>query len=181
MIIFDGTKEIEYSGRTRVAIGKFDGIHKGHQKLISIITDKSLDDAKSLVFTFTFQSEYYLNKVERLFSDEERRKKFEALGVDFLVEYELNDETSKMEPEEFARIILKERLHAKEIVCGPDLSFGYKGRGNVALLQSMAKELDIKVTVIEKVKYEGEDISSTRIRDAIKEGHEYDAKVMLGD
>jgi riboflavin kinase/FMN adenylyltransferase len=181
MIIFDGTKEIEYEGRTRVAIGKFDGIHKGHQKLISIITDKTIDSDKSLVFTFTYKSEYYLNKVERIFSEEERRKKFEALGVDFLVEYELNDETSRMEPEDFARVILKERLHAKEIVCGPDLSFGYKGRGNVELLRSMAEELDLKITVIEKVQYEGEDISSSRIRNALKEGHEYDAKVMLGD
>ena len=181
MIIIDGTKEIEYEGRTRVAIGKFDGIHKGHQKLISIITDKTIDSDKSLVFTFTYKSEYYLNKVERIFSEEERRKKFEALGVDFLVEYELNDETSRMEPEDFARIILKERLHAKEIVCGPDLSFGYKGRGNVELLRSMAEELDLKITVIEKVQYEGEDISSSRIRNALKEGHEYDAKVMLGD
>jgi len=178
MTILDGLSEIEYSGNTRVVIGKFDGIHAGHQKLIRLVTDKE-DSLKSVVFTFTFSSEVYLNNVTRILSEEERRRKFESLGIDYLVEYELDDITAKMEPEEFARVVLKERLHASEIYCGPDLTFGYKGRGNVALLQSMEEEIGIRVFVIDKVKYMGQDISSTRIREALKNGNLQDAENML--
>ena len=52
MVIIDGLSEIEYEGGTRVVIGKFDGIHAGHKKLIHMITDKH-DDLKSVVFTFS--------------------------------------------------------------------------------------------------------------------------------
>ncbi|MCR4677237.1 MAG: FAD synthetase family protein [Lachnospiraceae bacterium] len=178
MIVTDGLSEIEYKGRTRVVIGKFDGIHAGHQKLIRTVTEHK-DLLKSVVFTFTFASEVYLNNVNRILSEDERRKKFEKLGTDYLVEYELNDSTARMEPEEFARVLLRDRLHAAEVYCGPDLSFGYKGRGNVELLRSMEEKLGIKVIVIDKVKYMGEDISSTRIREAIKNGNIKDAENML--
>lgn len=178
MIILDGEKEIEYEGRTRVVIGKFDGIHAGHQKLISEITGKE-DNLKSVVFTFKKTSSY-LNKSERILSDEERYDKFSKLGVDYLVEYDLNDKNSKEEPESFARNVLKHRLHAAEIVCGNDLSFGYKGRGNVELLKNMEDELHISVRVIDKVTYKGEAISSTRIREAIKAGDSKSVNIMLG-
>lgn len=179
MIIIDGTKEIEYSGNTKIVIGKFDGIHVGHQKLIHEITDEE-DGLKSLVFTFTYSSELFLGNSERILTEEERYKKFESLGVDYLVEYELNKETASMEPEEFARKILKERFHCQKIVCGNDLSFGYKGRGNVELLRRMENELQIEVKVIEKVTYEGLDISSTRIRAALEHEDTEAAKKMLG-
>ena len=178
MEIIDGLSEIAYEGNTRVAIGKFDGIHAGHQMLIKEMT-RHHDDLKSVVFTFSFASEIYLNKNERIYSEEKRREMFASLGVDYLVEYDLNDVTAKCEPEEFAKSVLKERLHASEIYCGPDLSFGYKGRGNVELLKSLENELNIKTIVFEKIKYLGEDISSTRIREAIKAGDFKTAEDML--
>ncbi len=178
MEIIDGLSEISYEGNTRIAIGKFDGIHAGHQMLIKEMT-KHNDDLKSVVFTFSLASENFLNKNERIYSEEKRREVFKSLGVDYLVEYDLNDVTARCEPEEFARVVLKERLHAKEIYCGPDLSFGYKGRGSVSLLKSLEKELNIKTIVFEKKKYLGEDISSTRIREAIKAGDLKAAENML--
>lgn len=177
MVILDGLKEIEYGVFTRVAIGKFDGIHAGHQKLIKEITSQN-DGLKSVVFTFKFSSAF-LKGSDRIYSEEERRNMFSDLGVDYLVEYDLNDITSKMEPEEFARTVLKERMHCREVVCGDDLSFGYKGRGDVLLLKSMEKELGITTRVIDKLQYNGEDISSTRIRKAIELGNMTDVENML--
>lgn len=179
MVILDGEKEIEYEGMTRVVIGKFDGIHLGHQKLISEITGRQ-DGIKSVVFTFK-RSSQYLGNSERILSEEERHRKFESLGVDYLVEYDLNEVNLKEEPESFARNVLKKRLHACEIVCGRDLSFGYKGRGNVELLKNMEDEIHIKVTVIDKVTYKGSDISSTRIKEAIKAGDSESVNIMLGN
>lgn len=177
MIIEDGLKEIDYEGGTAVAIGKFDGVHAGHQRLIrKCMEDKSL---KSVVFTFSFSSEYFENKRERILSDEKRRDKFAELGVDYLIEYNLTNNLSHMSPEEFVREVLKKRLHCKKIVCGPDLTFGYRGKGTVDTLKSLEKELEIEVCVIEKVKYHGEDISSTRIREALKTGNVTDADNML--
>jgi len=180
LVILDGEKEIEYSGNTRVVIGKFDGVHVGHQKLIREITEKN-DDLKSVVFTFKKSSEYLKDAEQRILSEEERHARFESLGVDYLVEYDLNDKNSKEEPESFARNILKGRLHASEIVCGSDLSFGYKGRGNVELLKNLEDELHIKVVVIDKVTYKGQEISSTRIREALRNGDEESANYMLGN
>ena len=178
MTILDGLSEIEYEGNTRVVIGKFDGIHAGHQKLIRTAASRK-DSLKSVVFTFTFASEVYLNNVARILTEEERRAKFESLCIDYLVEYELNDITARMEPEDFIRVVLRERLHAAEIYCGPDITFGYKGRGNLELLNSMEDKIGIKVFVIDKVQYLGQDISSTRIREAIKNGNLRDAENML--
>ncbi len=178
MIISDGLSEIEYKGGTIVTIGKFDGIHAGHQKLLKYMSENK-GNLKSVVFTFTRNSNAFNGESLRLLSEEERHEKFTRFSVDYLIEYDLNDETARMEPEDFARIILRDRLHAKEIVCGSDLSFGYKGRGDVNLLRKMEKELDIKVTVIRKAKYQGEDISSTRIRKAMAEGNVTAAKYML--
>lgn len=178
MIVINGLSEIEYSGYTRVVIGKFDGVHAGHAKLIRTITEKD-DDLRSVVFTFSYNSSVLNIKSGRLLSAKERRDRFESLGVDYLVEYTLDENASKMEPEDFAREILKKRLHCKELVCGNDLSFGYMGRGNIDLLRSMEDELSITVTVIDKVQYLGEDISSSRIREAIKEGKTEEAENML--
>lgn len=180
MIIIDGNTEIEYEGKTAVVIGKFDGVHAGHKRLIREITNRN-DGLKSLVFTFTFSSDFFGKTTERIDSQEERRAKFEKLSVDYLVEYELNREKAAMEPEEFAKSILVDRLHCGELVCGSDLSFGKGGRGNVELLKSMEAELGITVRVIDKVTYKGREISSTRIRNALNAGNLSEAGKMLGE
>lgn len=177
MTIIDGTEEIPYSGATAVVIGKFDGIHKGHQKLIKeAASDPSL---KCVVFTFTGASEKLLRDSGRILSPEDRRRKFESLGVDYLVEFRLTEENMKTEPEDFAKEILSARLHCRRLVCGPDLSFGHNGRGNIELMSKLAPELGIEVVVIDKLRYKGKEISSTRIRKALSTGHKAEAEDML--
>lgn len=178
MIICDATKELNKDVSTKVAIGKFDGIHLGHRKLISEMVSSN-DSLKSVVFTFALNSPVSFNKDGYIYSEEKRREIFESLGVDYLVEYYLTKESASVSPEDFVKKILAEKLHVKAVYCGKDLSFGYKGQGNVDTLLSLSKELDIEVHVIEKEKYHDEDISSTRIREAIKDGNDEDARIML--
>lgn len=179
MIIIDGTKPLtEYAG-TRVAIGKFDGIHLGHRKLILSMTEKE-DDLKSVVFTFDATSPVFLKGEGHIYPENRRREIFEDLGVDVLVEYYLDEAAASMEAEKFLREVLVKRLKAREIYCGPDLSFGRFGKGDIRLIESLKDELGIELFVIAKEKYEGEDISSTRIREAIKKGETGSADAMLG-
>ena len=180
MIMIDATKELNKDVFTKVAIGKFDGIHLGHRKLIKEMVNAD-DGLKSVVFTFSLNSPVSFNRDGYIYSEEKRRSIFESLGVDYLAEYYLTKESTAISPEDFVRKVLKEKLHVKAVYCGSDLSFGYKGRGNVETLRALSKELDIEVHVIEKEKYHDVDISSTRIREAIKDGNSEDARIMLAE
>ena len=179
MIILGNNAEIGNDINTKIAIGKFDGIHLGHRKLINSMLEKD-DGLKSLVFTFSMASTVSFATEGHMYSEEERRAIFEELGIDYLMEFVLDEETASMSPEDFVRTVLSNWLHVKKVFCGPDLSFGYKGKGNVDTIRSMYDELGIEVVVISKEKYLGEDISSTRIRKAIMDGDTDDANIMLG-
>ena len=78
----------------------------------------------------------------------EKRKLFEDMGIDILVEFPLNKETAAMPPEEFVKKILVEQMHAGYIAAGEDLSFGHRGMGNKELLMQMAEKFDYQVQVI---------------------------------
>ena len=75
-----------------------------------------------------------------------------------------------MEPETYIRKVLVEQLHAKCIVAGEDVSFGKKGMGNYRLLEQKSEEYGYQVIIIDKVQYQGREISSTYVRDAVKQG-----------
>ncbi len=178
MKIIDAKTPLEDGIFTKVVIGKFDGVHLGHRKLIKAMTEHE-DDLKSLVFTFDLDSPISFNS-GYIYSKEERRSFFEELGADYLVEFYLDKESAAMSPEDFVREVLVNRLHAKAVFCGPDLSFGKKGAGNTKTIKALGPELGIELFVIEKERYRGEDISSTRIRESIARGNTGEAVEMLG-
>ncbi len=178
MIITDGKTNLPEGVYTRAVIGKFDGVHRGHTHLLEKMVSAE-GNLKSLVFTFSFASTVSFNEAY-IYSEEERRKIFENLGVDYLVEYYLDKESAAVSPEDFVRDILVKRLHVKEVYCGPDLSFARNGKGNIETIYSLSDELGIKAVVIEKEQFEGEDISSSRIREKIKRGDVSAAEAMLG-
>ena len=180
MIITDGLTEIEQGIYTKVALGKFDGIHIGHRKLLHEMISSD-DGLKSVIFTFALNSPVSFNPENTYIYDEAKRREiFESLGADYLVEYYLDEPAAAMDPKTFVREILVKRLHTKCVFCGEDLSFGYKGKGNVETIKSLEDELGISVRVIEKEKYSGSDVSSTRIRNAIRNNDIADADAMLG-
>ena len=154
--------------KTAVAIGKFDGIHVGHKELLSKILEKKKEGFKATVFTFDpSPEEFFLgHPVTQLFTKEEKLKAFKDLGVDILVMFPLNDETAATDPEEFVRRILVDELNAGFIAAGSDVSFGDKGKGDSALLEKLEKELSYELCIIDKVKIDGEEVSSTRVRNA---------------
>lgn len=172
MEIIANTLDFEIEGRTAIAIGKFDGIHVGHRKLLTEITDAKKDGLLACVFTFDPPASVFFGGgcQGELTTREEKRQIFEQLGVDVLVEFPLNRETAATSPEQFVLEYLHERLHAGLVVAGTDLSFGAGGRGNTALLQVMGKQLDMDVKTIDKVRMEGREVSSTYIRELLLRG-----------
>lgn len=166
---------------TAVAIGKFDGMHLGHQFLLRKLSDTAKELTK-VVFTFDPSPAVFFSgeSLPSLFTGEEKREVFRDMGIDVLIEFPLNKETAATEPEAFVKEILHERLRAKRIVAGEDLSFGRHGAGDFTLLNLLAKVYAYETELVEKIRYRGEEISSSRIREAVLSARMEEAAAMLG-
>lgn len=163
-----------YSGQKRsaVTLGKFDGLHLGHQKLIDKIRSYTSDECESIVCAFDMHR-------DSLMTGRERREHLEP-KVDWLIDQPFTKALREMEAEEFIDRILHKVLRAAHIVVGTDFSFGYGKCGNAALLQKMADQYGYTVDVIEKERYLGTVISSTYIKDALAQGDVKLAERLLG-
>lgn len=174
--------QLDIEGRSAVAIGKFDGIHIGHRALLDRILDKKKEGTQAVIFTFMPSPEEFFSgrTIPAIDTTEEKRERFQQMGVDVLVEYPLTAETAAMEPEEFMEKILWEKLHAGYVVSGKDLSFGNKGRGDVRMLYQFSLEHSFSYEVIDKVSIHDREVSSTAVREAIARGDMESALEMLG-
>jgi len=183
MKIITRLDELNINEKTALAMGKFDGIHLGHKKLLNMILDQKQDGLKTTVFTFEPSPEEFFvgHTVRQLFTREEKRRAFEKMGVDILVEFPLTADTAATPPEDFVRTILVEDLKAEYIAAGTDVTFGDKGRGDQYLLRNMSKELGFELHLIDKVMLDGQEVSSTRVRNVVADGDMPMAKRLLGD
>lgn len=182
MRIIQDTTEFHIEGRSAVALGKFDGIHRGHRALLSHILEQKKNGLLAVVFTFHPSAATFFGKGERgeLTTRMEKRKYFEELGIDVLVEFPLNAETAAITAEDFITCILKGCMNAAYIAAGEDVSFGYRGLGRRELLEHMAKELDYKVEIIDKVYLGERKISSTYVREEVEKGNMETVETLLG-
>ena len=132
MQIISGTTEFECKHHTAVAIGKFDGIHQGHRMLLSQILKAKEDGLQSAVFTFDPPPGVFFSGKPQaeLTTKEEKRRVFDRMGIDLLIEFPMNAETAAMPPETFVREVLHDRLQTRFIAAGTDLSYGDRGKGD---------------------------------------------------
>lgn len=165
-----------------VAIGKFDGLHLGHQKIIAELMKDAKEGLATVVFTFdpSPMSFFSGRKIPELATRDEKRRLFEAAGVDVLIEFPLTAETAATPPVTFVEKILVEAIGAKKIVAGRDVTFGDRGMGDYKLLESMEEACGYKTVLIDKLLFRGREISSTYVRDEIAMGHMEQAKELLG-
>lgn len=181
MHIIENTTEFQLDRPGAVAIGKFDGIHLGHQKLIQKIVEQKARGYLATVFTFdTSAAAFFGGEKEELTTREEKRTVFEKMDVDVLIEFPLNRKTAATEPVEFIQRYLVRQMRAAYICAGTDLSFGRKGAGNYELLQQYADTYAYQVELIDKVRVDGEEVSSTRVRKAVRSGQMEAVTRMLG-
>ena len=111
---------------------------------------------------------------------EERRALLKKWGVDCLIECPFVESLAHMEAEDFVREILVKRLHVKYLAVGTDFHFGHNRKGSYQLLEAMQEECGFEVEVVEKACYDGEEISSTRIRRELEQGHMELVNQLLG-
>ena len=174
MRIIEGTTEFQVQEETAISIGKFDGLHQGHQLLVERIVKKKQEGLKALIFTFDFGDRPVL------LLPEERREMLRKWGVDYLLECPFVESISHMEAEEFVRKILVERLHVRYLAVGTDFRFGCQRRGDYRLLQRLSAECGYEVEVVEKACWQGEEISSSRIRRELEQGRMELVNQLLG-
>lgn len=163
-----------YIEKSCICIGNFDGIHIGHDKLIkemlAISKRKSLEP---VILTFKYSSSNLRKSTHRMKCITGFDKKIELLHNRYkckVVYVDLNPEVQKLSPEEFIKQILCDRLNACEVVVGFDYRFGYKASGNTEDLKKFESKYGYISHVMDEVQYNGEKISSSVIRQAIKDG-----------
>lgn len=180
---FIDSADFKITEPTVVTIGKFDGRHRGHQKLLNeMLQLKEMKGYKLAVFTFSTVpgTLVYGTAQTVITTNQERRNNMEKIGVDYLVEYPFTQEVSHMSPQQFVKTILAGKMNAKAIVVGTDCGFGYKRAGNAALLAELAEENGYELVVVTKEREDSRDISSTYIREELAKGNIEKVNELLG-
>ena len=167
-----------------VAIGIFDGVHLGHQRIISeAVSEASRLRAKSLVLSFEPHPLEVLIPAKAptlLTSPEERAVLMDSLGVDCLCFVRFTARVANMTPEQFVKAILIDRLRVETVTIGFNFSFGRKAKGNAETLRELGRKYGFGVRVVQPVKVNGVTVSSTLIRALIARGEVEDAARFLG-
>ena len=181
MKYFKNTTEFQVTEPTVISLGKFDGIHRGHELLMEQLAKKKKDGLKTAIFTFDIPPKKNVEHVEAkvLTTNEEKMHIFEELGIDYLVECPFTKEIMCMEPEDFIRMLV-EKLSVKCIVAGEDFHFGHNRRGDYEMLRKYAGEYDYEAIILKKMKEDARDISSTFVREEIAAGNIEKANHLLG-
>lgn len=161
------------SERTAVTLGKFDSLHRGHQRLLMEVQDcAAKNDLKGVVFAFDMKN-------PGLLTNKERRQLLVG-RADCLIQCPFTDFIREMEAEAFIKELLVEKLRVAHIVVGTDFRFGHSKRGDVNMLSTFAKTCHYELKVLDKALYGGREISSTYIREALKTGNVELASTLLG-
>ncbi len=167
---------------TIVTVGKFDGVHKGHDKLFRTMEENAAG-RKKVVLAFESEPKDFLNHDEQktILTESEKQLFCARHGIDVYMRMPLTEEFLAYTPEEFVTKILKNKIGATTIVCGADFRFGKQARGDIYFLKENQVKLDYKIIVVEKEQYNKTDISSTLIRSRIAQGKMEEVNDMLGN
>lgn len=169
-------------GKFAVTMGVFDGLHRGHQKIIKTLMKKARNRRLStVVITFEPHPSSILRprkKAPLLISLKHRLRLLEGMGLDYALVLRFNRKLARMSADEFIQKILG-RINVREIVVGSDFLFGKKRKGSLEELKMFSSLYRYKISAIAGLKCSGKIISSTRIRGLILGGRLKDASRLL--
>ena len=161
-------------GGSVVAVGAFDGLHRGHQALLSEVRQRAQAlGCTPVVVSFEPLPRAYFSKepVPRLSSVREKLLGFSAAGMGRTLLLRFNQALTAMSPEDFVQRVLIERLRAREVWVGADFRFGHKRAGDVALLERMGRQHGFSARTMPAVLLEGERVSASRVRALLAAGN----------
>ena len=185
MKIFNSLEEIKGISPTVVALGNFDGVHKGHRYLITSAVEKAQElGLKSAVFTFSNHPRNLLagrTVVKNILYNGEKERIIESLGVDYLFNIEFTWDICNMKPEEFIEELLVDKFRMKYAFCGFNYSFGAKAEGNPDLLRKIGREKGFELNMMEPFEIGGNLVSSTFIRSLIETGQVDKCRKYMGE
>ncbi|MCR5828888.1 MAG: FAD synthetase family protein [Lachnospiraceae bacterium] len=176
---------------TAVTIGKFDGVHSGHRYLIDVLKKKATEmNLKTVVFVVDMEDDTSgridvgINKNKKkknmvLSTWEDKVKKFEDMGVDIVVRCPFTRKLSMLRPVMFAKDVLARKLGCKLMVCGDDFRYGRLASGDANKLEHYGERFGYETIKIERLKENGEPVSSSRIRELFEQGKTEEAKKLL--
>lgn len=185
-IFHDKTELGALSGPVALTVGKFDCIHRGHDRILSRLSAKKAEGLSSLVFTFSRSPRLLLSGGEddfhgrNLITNDERAELLSQKGIDVLYERPFDEDFMRIPAEKFVKI-LADIFHMKYICVTEDFHFGYKNTGDCRLLQELSGKYGFEVEIVPLLTLsDGTTLSSSRIRSELKQGHIEEVNRMLG-
>ena len=157
-----------------LAIGNFDGVHKGHQKVFK--ETKKFDKRKKIKFgvlTFTpLPIMFFYKNVKnfRLASEDQKIELFKKHQVDFVINIKFNKKFSEINANDFLKKIIYKKMNPQLLCVSNNFKFGRKRKGDVNLLKKFSNKYDYRLLNVNPFKYSGKIVSSTRIRKCLKNG-----------
>jgi riboflavin kinase/FMN adenylyltransferase len=173
--IYKGIEDLGAFENSVVTIGTFDGVHLGHQKILSRLNNLAKENAgESILFTFyphprmvVFPDNHNLKLIQTI---DEKIDALRDFGLDNLIIYPFTKEFSRLTAFEFVRDILVEKLKVKTLVIGYDHQFGRNREGDLEFLKESAKIFDFNVEEISAEEVQEVNVSSTKIRQSLLNG-----------
>jgi riboflavin kinase/FMN adenylyltransferase len=168
-----------------VTIGTFDGVHIGHQKIISTLKEEAKAiGGETVILTFFPHPRMILHpedqQLKLITTIAEKSELLEELGIDHLIITPFTRDFSNLSPEDYVKEILVKKIGTKKIIIGYDHRFGKNREGGIAQLEALAKVYDFEVAVIPEQDVKEVAVSSTKIRQALLDGDIATANAFLG-
>jgi len=169
-----------------LAIGNFDGVHLGHQKIIkTLVNNAKKNDKLTAILSFNpHPRRFFAKDLDRyqIISEDQKKHLLKDLGIDYYFSLHFNQTIANLSPSEFIEKIIVQQLHVDKLIVGYDFRFGKNREGNIILLQDHAAIHGFSLEIIEPIKdtVSTEVYSSTAIRKALQNGDVNKANSMLG-
>ena len=180
----NGVNSFKINSPSILTLGTFDGVHKGHQKILKKLNSEAKKNKlKSIVLTFFPHPRNVLNPISNLRlinTIKERTELFEKSGIDILITHPFDKNFSELSPEKFVKSILVDKLNIKKILIGYDHRFGKNRAAGIEDLKKFGLKYDFQVIEISVKEQNNVSISSTKIRKSIEDGNIKKAKSYLG-